>query len=90
MRQVKPFLIGNRVNPPLLHGQGSKKHLNGFSILILAEFIDDHGMSEYFVSVNFGDQIGTCAGFVMDPPSADRNDLGSLKVTRREATEGTA
>src|SRR5207244_11600171 len=42
--EVEPFLVRNRAYPPLLHGQRAKQNLDGLTVFVFADFLDQHGV----------------------------------------------
>src|SRR5438093_1288319 len=44
MREVEPFLIRDRANSPLLHGQRAEKDVDRLAVVVRANFIDDQGV----------------------------------------------
>ncbi len=52
--QIQPLLLQHQANPPLLHCQGAKKHVDRLAFFIFADLINDHSVGYNLVSLDVG------------------------------------
>jgi hypothetical protein len=41
MSQIQPFFLGQQANPPLLHREGAKEHVDCSALFVMADLVDD-------------------------------------------------